>query len=178
MTSNIQDLSNEQLISEVQQGHQWALDSLYDRFVNRVYGMAIQKLADPAEAENITHDIFVALWRRSGTFRPEAGTVAGWLLTLAHNRINDQYRRKRSSGEIQEAASYDPSVESAPGGSATQPEEAQSVRQALQSLPDEQREVVVLSYYQGLSQSEIAQRLGVPEGNSSEPHGLGDDWAT
>lgn len=167
MTASIQGLTDEQLMVEVQQGHQWALNSLYDRFVNRVYGMALQKLADPAEAQNITHDIFVTLWQRSGAFRAEGGNLAGWLLAVAHNCINDHTRRKRQTGEVQEALNHAPAVElvSADGISAVAAErrgDALLVRQALRSLPDEQREVVLLSYYQGNSQSEISRRLGVP----------------
>lgn len=167
MTSSIQGLTDEQLMVEVQQGHQWALNSLYDRFVNRVYGMALQKLGDPAEAQNVTCDIFVSLWQRSGTFRPEGGNLASWLLTVAHNRINDHFRRNRPTGEVQAALTRDPAVEpvSAEGTSAEAAKRrgnALLVRQALRSLPDEQREVVVLSYYQGNSQSEISRQLGVP----------------
>ena len=163
MTFNIQEVTNEQLIAEVQQGHQRALSDLYDRFVNRVYGMALQKLADPVEAQNVTHDIFVMIWQRSANFRPIVGSAAGWLLTEAHNYINGEYRRKRLVGEIQEALSYDPNLETGRGEDITEGrEEAALARQALQSLPDEEREVVVLSYYQGNSQSEISRRLGVP----------------
>ena len=167
MTTSSQELTDGQLMAEIQQGHQWALDALYDRFVNRVYGMALQKLGDPVEAQNVTHDVFVIIWQRSGTFRPITGSAAGWLLTIAHNRINNEYRRQRQTGEIQEALSYDPTIEPSPAGGSGEAvtegrEEAALSRQALQSLPNEEREVVVLSYYQGNSQSEISRRLGVP----------------
>ena len=167
MTPNIQEVTNEQLMVQVQQGRQRALSDLYDRFVNRVYGMALQKLADPVEAQEVTHDVFVMVWQRSGAFRPLIGSAAGWLLTIAHNHINGEYRRKQLAGEIREALSYDPTAEQslaeASGETATAGREAPNVaRQALQSLPDEEREVVVLSYYLGNSQMEISRRLSVP----------------
>ena len=167
MTPNIQEVTNEQLVVEMQQGHQRALGDLYDRFVDRVYGMALQKLGDPVEAQKVTRDAFVMIWQRSATFRPLIGSAAGWLLTTAHNCINGEFRRKRLEGEIQEALSYDPAVEPDPAEGTGEAlakgrEEAALARQALQSLPDEEREVVLLSYYQGNSQSEISRRLGVP----------------
>lgn len=166
MTPNIQEVTNEQLMVQVQQGRQRALSDLYDRFVNRVYGMALQKLADPIEAQDVTHDVFVMVWQRSGTFRPLIGSAAGWLLTMAHNHINGEYRRKQMAGEIREALSYDLTAEPGPAEASGETvtagrEEANLARQALQSLPDEEREVVVLSYYLGSSQIEISRRLGV-----------------
>ena len=155
MTTSNRELTDEQLMAEVQQGRQWALNSLYDRFANRVYGMALQKLGDPAEAQDVTHDVFVNLWQSSGVFRPDGGTLANWLLTVAHNRINDRSRHIRRAAGSHEDVSHNPSSEpSVP--------EASEGSEALQSLPDEQREVVVLSYYRGYSQAEISQRLDVP----------------
>ena len=73
--------------------------------------MALQKLVDPVEAQAVTHDIFVSLWRRSNSYRTDSGNLAGWLLTFAHNRINDHFRRNRGIGEIPQSSSYDPSSE-------------------------------------------------------------------
>ena len=162
MTTSSPQLTDEQLMAEVQRGHRWALNSLYARFANKVYGMALQKLGDPAEAQGVTHDIFVNLWQSSGAFRPDGGNLANWLLTIAHNRINHRFRQNRRSGKIQENISRDPSVE--PGAPEAGQEErlARVAPEGLGSLPDEQREVVVLSYYRGNSQAEISQRLGVP----------------
>ena len=154
-------------MAEVRRGHQQALNELYDRFASRVYGMALQKLANSVEAQTVTHDIFLSLWRGSNSYSPDSGNLAGWLLTFAHNHINDHYRRNRGTGEIPTVLSYDPSSEAVSGenpGSEVAPEreDARIARQALQSLPAEEREVVVLAYYQGNSQSEISQQLSVP----------------
>ena len=116
MTSSVERLTDEQLLAEIQQGHQLALNDLYDRFVRRVYGMALQKLADPSEAQDITHDVFVKVWQGSVVFRPQSGTVANWLLTIAHNRINDRVRQNRRSGELTKEISHDISVEPAAPG--------------------------------------------------------------
>ena len=169
MASAPQIITDEQLMIDVQQGHQAALSALYDRYVNRVYGMALQKLTNPAEAEDITHDVFVNLWQRSSTFQPAKGSLTSWLLTVAHNRIIDALRRRRRSGEAHEAIARDPVAVSETAHEDTaaiaeQNEEAQQVRRALETLPDDQREVINLSYYEGYSQSEISQRIQVPLG--------------
>lgn len=160
MTTKTQDTRDEKLLVEVQQGHQRALAELYDRFVGRVYGMALQKLAEPAEAQEVTREVFLMIWQNASTFRPLTGSVAGWLLTIAHNRINSEFRRKRMAGDIQEDISFDPAAE--PGPATEGRLEPDLAREALQSLPDEEREVVVLSFYQGNSQAQISRRLGVP----------------
>ena len=167
MASSVQGLTNEQLMVEVQRGHQQALHNLYDRFVKQVYGMALQKLSDPGEAQSVTQDIFVRLWRGSNAYRPDSGNLAGWVLTFAHNRINDHYRRNRGNGDVPGALSYDPTSEPVPAGAASgavagEWAESLKARQALQGLSDEERQVVVMAYYQGNSQSEISQQLGVP----------------
>lgn len=162
-------LTDEELMVQVQQGHQVALSALYERYASRVYGMALQKLADPAEAADVTHDIFVNLWQRSSTFQPARGLLRSWLLTVAHNQIVDTLRREQRAREAYEAIARDPVAVSEvsredTAASAEQNAEAQLVRRALQTLPPDQREVVVLSYYQGYSQSEISQRLQTPLG--------------
>ena len=165
MASGIQGLTDEELMVEVQRGHQRALHDLYDRFVNRVYGMALQKLTDPSEAQSVTHDIFISLWRGSDAYRPDRGNLAGWLLTFAHNRVNDHYRRNRGTGEVSAALSYDPSTEQVSQGAGAEGREGTLMaRQALQGLSTEERQVVVLAYYQGSSQSDISQQLGLPLG--------------
>ena len=154
---------------EVQQVHQAALSALYGRYVNRVYGMALQKLTNSAETEDITHDVFVSLWQRSSTFQPARGSLSSWLLTVAHNRIVDILRRRRMAGVAHEAIALDPVAVSEiahedTAAIADQNEEAQQVRRALETLPHDQQQVINLSYYQGYSQSEISQRLQVPLG--------------
>ena len=97
------------------------------------------------------------LWQSSSVFRPDGGTLANWLLTVAHNRINDRLRQKRRTGEIQNDILDDRAAAEASEGEGDTP----PTPEALQRLTDDRREVVLLSYYRGYSQSEISQRLGV-----------------
>ncbi len=162
-------VSDEQLMLQVQRGRQDALAALYDRYSRAVYGMALQKLADPAEAQDVTHDVFVNLWLKSGTFRPERGRVQSWLLTTAHHRIVDRLRRRQRTAHAYEAAAKEVLIKNAgedlnPAHTVQKDDDASQVRQALLGLPEEQREVLVLAYYQGLSQTQIAERLRTPLG--------------
>ncbi len=161
--------TDEQLMAQVQRGHQSAMNALYERYSSRVYGMAMQKLAEPAEAEDATHDVFVSLWQKSSTFRPDRGNVSSWLLAIAHNQIIDRLRRKRRMAEAYRVVALDPTsvAESGtddPQAATEQGEAAQRVRRALEVLPPEQHEVVTLSYYHGFSGSQIADRLELPLG--------------
>ena len=161
--------TDERLIAYVRRGDQSSLTALYDRYSGRIYGMALQKLGDPAAAEDATHDVFVNVWQKASTFYPEKGKLSSWLLTIAHNQIVDDLRRKRRSREIQEAVTRDPtfsttSVRDDPDDAASLSEVIVAVRQALLALSEEQREVVVSAYYLGYSQSQIAERLDIPLG--------------
>lgn len=87
----------------VQQGRQEALATLYDRYVRRVYGMAIQKLTDSAEAQDITQDVFLTVWNRAKTFNALKGKTESWLLTVAHHKIIDRLRVKRLDSQTAES---------------------------------------------------------------------------
>ena len=161
--------TDERLIADVGRGDQSSLTALYDRYSGRIYGMALQKLGDPAAAEDATHDVFVNIWQKASTFRQERGKLSSWLLTIAHNQIVDTLRRKRKAREIQQAATQDPtfsttSVRDDPDDAASLSEVMVTVRQALQTLSESQREVVVSAYYLGYSQTQIAERLDIPLG--------------
>jgi RNA polymerase sigma-70 factor (ECF subfamily) len=128
--------TDEELMVSVQQGNRVALSSLYERYANRIYGMALQKLTNSAEAADVTHDIFVNLWQRSSTFQPARGSLRSWLLTVAHNQIVDTLRRIRRAREAYEAIARDPVAVSEvshedTAASAERNVEAQLVRQAL-----------------------------------------------
>ena len=156
-------------MAQVQQGRREALAGLYDRYSGRVYGMAMQKLQDPAEAQDVMQDVFVTIWKKATTFQPDRGMVQSWLLTTAHHRIIDRLRRETRTREAMESIVADPLfMESAeqpsPASEAERSEEAGEVRQALLVLPVDQREVIVLGYYHGLSQTEISDRLKLPLG--------------
>jgi RNA polymerase sigma-70 factor (ECF subfamily) len=147
----------------VARGDDSALAELYDRFGRVAYGLASRILRDPALAQDAVQEAFLAAWRTAVSFDPARGTASTWLLTLVHRRAVDLVRREdRRRGA---------SIENIPvaAGDATDEtaevrERRRAVQAALAVLPAEQREALELAYYGGLSQSELAERLGVPLG--------------
>ena len=163
------ELSDEQLVTLVTQGETQALGALYDRHSRAVYGFVLHMLREPARAEEITQEVFLNLWLKAGTFRPDRGSFHAWIMTVSHHRVVDELRRDRRQQNTLAEAGRDLLVsglmpQDGPEAGAQRSEEGAAVRRALNTLPPEQKQVVELAYYQGFTQSEIAQRLHQPLG--------------
>jgi RNA polymerase sigma-70 factor, ECF subfamily len=159
-------LSDEALVALVARGDEDALAELYDRVSRVAYGLALRVLRDERHAEDAVQEAFLQVWRSAATFRAERAKASTWILTLVHRRAVDLVRRE-------ERRQADPLTDdTAAAAQATeQTEEAawlrferERVQTALKQLPDVQREALELAYYGGFSQSELADRLGVPLG--------------
>ena len=158
-------LSDEALVALVARGDEDALAELYDRVSRVAYGLALRVLRDERHAEDAVQEAFLQVWRSAATFRAERAKASTWILTLVHRRAVDLVRRE-------ERRQADPLTDdSAAGEAQEQTEEAawlrferERVQSALRQLPDVQREALELAYYGGFSQSELADRLGVPLG--------------
>jgi len=151
------------IIKAMANGDRGALAVLYDRYSSLLLAVGIKVMGERREAEDILHDVFLESWRQAGTFDPKRGTARTWLLLRMRSRCLD---RKRSAGY-----SRSEPIEEAPDHSddraITDIDEApdrRRVRQAVAALKGDQRAVVELSYFEGLSYSEIASRVGVPLG--------------
>jgi RNA polymerase sigma-70 factor (ECF subfamily) len=160
-------LSDEALVALVARGDESALAELYDRVGRVAFGIAFRILRDDRLAEDAVQEGFLAVWRSAATFRPERAKASTWIVTLVHRRAVDLVRREeRRRAEPLEAADH-PEVAD-PSGSAADAAwlgfERDRVQAALRTLPDGQREAIELAYYGGYSQSELAERLGVPLG--------------
>jgi RNA polymerase sigma factor (sigma-70 family) len=145
-------------------GSENALAELYDRFGGVAYGVALRILRDPALAQDAVQDAFLAAWRTAAAFDPARGNASTWLLTLVHRRAVDLVRRE----ERRRADVLDESAPVASGDSVDETAEVRAERRAVQAalaqLPPDQRESLELAYYGGLSQSQLAERLGIPLG--------------
>jgi RNA polymerase sigma-70 factor (ECF subfamily) len=145
-------------------GSEDALAELYDRFGGVAYGVALRTLRDPALAQDAVQDAFLAAWRTAPAFDPARGNASTWLLTLVHRRAVDLVRRE----ERRRADVLDESAPVASGDSVDEAAEVRAERRAVQAalarLPPDQREALELAYYGGLSQSQLAERLGLPLG--------------
>jgi RNA polymerase sigma factor (sigma-70 family) len=157
-------LSDEALLSLVASSDDQALAELYDRFGRVAYGLALRVLRDEALAQDAVQEAFLAVWRSADRFLAERAKASTWILTLVHRRAVDLVRREdRRRGEPLERAAE-------PVSPATTEEEAtigferRVVQEALRQLTPEQREALELGYYGGLTQSELAERLGQPLG--------------
>ena len=155
--------SDEELLAAIARGDERALGELYDRFGGVAYRLAVRVLRDPALAQDAVQDAFLAAWRTAVAFDPERGKASTWLLTLVHRRAVDVVRREdRRRAEPLDDAPV--AAGDAVDESAEVREERRRVQAALAELPPDQREALELAYYGGLSQSQLAERLGVPLG--------------
>jgi len=144
-----------------------ALGALYDRYGSVLYGLALRITGEQADAEEAVLSAFDQAWREAARFSAERGSVAAWLTMITRSRALDVVRARGRRLRLTDAARQaDPPVEAAPR--ADQPVEAEErrtrIRRALADLPEPQREAIELAYFEGLSQSEIAARLGEPLG--------------
>lgn len=152
------------LLLAVAAGDQSALARLYDRNAGLLLAAALRVLRDRREAEDLLHDLFLEVWRCAGDFDPRRGNARSWLMLRARCRAVDRRRSPRLSrmDSLDDGAWRPEPV--APVEVAELAPDAARARDALQSLPDEQRLVVEMGVFDGLSSSEIAQALGVPIG--------------
>jgi RNA polymerase sigma-70 factor (ECF subfamily) len=158
-------ISDVEVIHAIARGDEQALACLYDRYRGILFGLLVRILNSREEAEDVLQEVFLQVWRRAADFNELRGKPFTWLVTLSRSRGID---RLRSLGARERAAT----------ASASNPEEAVSdasedaykseqrgiVARALKQLPDDQKVALVLAYFEGLTQSEIAARLGAPLG--------------
>ena len=161
-----EELEDGQLLDRVAQRDPQALGALYDRYGRVVFGTLYRMLGSPEAAEEVVQDAFHSVWQRASTYRSDRGSVRTWLLAIARNAAIDWRRTKGKRLEretvIEEAVELvaDDRVDERAIASL----QAERVRSAVASLPAEQRDVLSLSYWSGLSQSEISERTGTPLG--------------
>jgi RNA polymerase sigma-70 factor (ECF subfamily) len=152
----------EALLRRVARRDERAFRAIYDRYARSVYSLALGLLRDATRAEEVTQEVFLAIWRGAAGFDAGRGRARTWILSLAHHRTVDAIRRRR----VRDAEPLDPAVP-APSDAADEAirgVEVARVRDALARLSPVQREAIGLAYYGGYTQDEIARRLGVPLG--------------
>ncbi|HKC22684.1 MAG TPA: sigma-70 family RNA polymerase sigma factor [Gaiellaceae bacterium] len=154
-------ISDGELIRRVAGRDANAFEALYRRYARPVFGLALRRLGDRMTAEDAVQETFAAIWRSARTYKPERGAGAPWLYAVARNAIVDRSRgRSEPPGEGPEL----PSDEPTPAERAETSYTAWRVHRALESLGPNEREVIELAYYGGLSQSEVAGYLNIPLG--------------
>ena len=157
-----------QLIAKIADGDRIAFALLYDRFSPPLYSLALKMLGNEAEAQDLLQEVFLSVWNKSETFRAQRGSAFSWVVTQLRNRAIDRIRSRRRRGELLEANGAD--LE--PSGSATLTsaqncevsERAREVRSAMEQLSQDQRQVLRLAYFEGMTQAEISEKLAEPLG--------------
>jgi RNA polymerase sigma-70 factor (ECF subfamily) len=153
--------SDGELIERIAGGDRAAFEELYQRYARAVLGLALRRLGDRGRAEDASQEAFVAIWRSARTYDSARGAGAPWLYTVARNAITDGLRRTpEPAAELEDGPGREPD----PAYHAEQAWQAWRVHRALEMLPKHERPVIELAYWRGLSQSEIAQTLGIPLG--------------
>jgi RNA polymerase sigma-70 factor (ECF subfamily) len=156
------------LLAAAARGSEQAFADFYDRTSPRVYGMVLRVVRDPAQAAEVTQDVYLQIWREAARFDATLGSVLSWLLMIAHRRAVDRVRsvRTASSRDDRYALSqterpYDEVTEQVQASL-----DAQRVRTALHDLTDTQREAISLAYFAGYTHREIAALLNLPLGTA------------
>jgi RNA polymerase sigma-70 factor (ECF subfamily) len=163
VTASRSSPSDDALLALVARGDEEALAALYDRYSGVAYAIALRVVRDSGLAQDAVQDAFLAAWRTAAGFDPARGTASTWLLTLVHRRAVDIVRREQRRRT-------EPLGEGAADAGGPVDEDAvirdrrRTVQEALARLPPEQRQALELAYYGGLTQSELADRLGLPLG--------------
>lgn len=154
------------LLAASARGNEAAFAQLYDRTSHRVYGMVLRVVRDPAQASEVTQDVYLQVWRESARYDAAAGSVPAWLLTIAHRRAVDRVRSAQSAAvrddryaTVHAERPYDAVAEQAHADL-----DAQRVRAVLGQLTDVQREAIELAYFGGYTHREVADLLKLPLG--------------
>lgn len=155
------------LVRRMVDSDETALGALYDQWSRALYSLVLHLLQDPDEAEDVVEETFWQAWRKASSYEPSRGAVSTWLLTIGRRRALDRLRARKRNREDLDARNVFanlPSSDPDPYQDAENANLRESVRTALRGLPEEQRHPLELGYFNGLSQSEIAEVTGEPLG--------------
>ncbi len=157
-----------ELLKRSGRGDETAFARLYDATAARAYGLAIRVVRDPAQAEEVTQEAFLEIWRTASRFDPDRGSAVSWVLTLVHRKSVDRVRSAEASTrrdttyhQSNVTVEHDSTAEAAQASM-----EARRVRQALGSLTEVQREALELAYFKGYTHTEVASMLDLPVGTA------------
>jgi RNA polymerase sigma-70 factor, ECF subfamily len=160
---SLSDHSDEDLLELVASARDpRAFDELYSRYARAVFAVVRRALADQGRSEDVVQEAFASVWRAATGYRRERGSGAGWLYAIARNAASDALRQRRPVSFGDPPDQPDPSP--GPDEQATADFEAFQVHAAVDALPPRERDVIELAYFDGLTQSEVADRLGIPLG--------------
>jgi RNA polymerase sigma-70 factor (ECF subfamily) len=166
-TSELHRLADEDLMQLVHDGQAGAFEVLFDRHCDAAFSLAYRMCGRRSMAEDVVQEAFLSLWRSGAQYDPARGSVRSWLLRVVHNRTIDAFRRSavKTGRDVHDEAA----AERLPAAELTdveveRREDVRQVRDALDRLPNEQRQVIELAYFGGFTHAQIAEMLHLPAG--------------
>lgn len=162
---NLSNQTDTEVYTALQSGLQQANGVIYDRYGDAVYRLALRMLGNQTEAEDLTQEVFLAFWK-SASYDPNRGSMVVFLMTITRSRAINRLNQKRSQQQLTERFKQNTPEHYVNNTmeKATFNEIQQRVAEALKELPDSQRQILEMAYYDGLSQSQITQQLNIPLG--------------
>jgi RNA polymerase sigma-70 factor (ECF subfamily) len=169
------DDADRAVLAGIAAGELHALDALYERYKTMAYSIAYRITNDATLAEDVVQDAFLGAWRNASRYVAGRGSVKTWLLSIVHHRAIDAIRRRRPTTELPEREDVPPAELRLPDvwAEVSATLDADTVRGALATLSDVQREAIELAYFGGLTQQEIADRTATPLGTVKSRMRLG-----
>jgi len=169
MAADLEEARDRDLLRRIGRADEEAFRELFRRYSPNAMALARRVVRQPFIAEEIVQEAFLAAWRNAGGYSEGRGSVRSWLMTMVHHRAVDAVRREESQRRrAEDAQAEDVLAVEDPADTVVArlglPEERRAVRAALEDLPAEQRQVIELMYFDGLSQSKVSERLGLPLG--------------
>jgi RNA polymerase sigma-70 factor, ECF subfamily len=170
IVSSITSTTDIALLDRIARRDQAALAELYDRHCRLLFSLILRILRDRGEAEDVLQEVFVRVWDRADSYNPSLGTPAAWLVRISRNRAIDRLRSRTVragilASELQRPEqTADPAPDADPERYAASSEERRVIADALAALPPEQRLLIESAFYEGYTQSELAERFDLPLG--------------
>ena len=162
----LKDAPDRELISRLRASDSQAMEVLYDRYAGLVYSVAFKILQNNSDAEELTQDVFITLWQRDN-YQPKRGSLKSFLGLLTRHRALDRLRKRNTTQKFIERWQlniYESSSGTLPLEEAQSQEQQKQLQKALSLLPVEQREILIMSFFEGLSRTQIAEKLNLPVG--------------
>src|SRR4029453_6749109 len=180
IVSSITSTTDIALLDRIARRDQAALAELYDRHCRLLFSLILRILRDRGEAEDVLQGVFVRVWDRADSYNPSLGTPSAWLVRISRNRAIDRLRSRTVRAGIhapevdRPEQTADPAPEADPERYAASLEERRVIVEALAALPPEQRLLIESAFYEGYTQSELAERFDLPlgPGKTRIPPGL------
>lgn len=165
MRAEVSQVSDIALLQAIARGDEAALARLYDQYRVILFGLLVRILNSREEAEDVLQEVFLQVWRRAGDYDEQRGKPFTWLVTLTRSRAIDRLRALGSRQRLATSAAQEQPEEASDALKETyRSEQREIVQRALADLPEEQRRTLLLAYFEGLTQTEIAAKLNAPLG--------------